>query len=161
MTQHIACRSWGSFPLKQLVEEVAQSLTSSFSEHAIDAFIDVPADLMIYADRKLLRRALQNLMLNAVDAMPNGGLLVATSAATPDAVELEIADTGPTLSDEARRNIFYSSAGGERGEAWQALEIVRRIAELHNGSISVANCPEGGAAFTLRLPRSIALEAAA
>jgi signal transduction histidine kinase len=161
MTQYLNSRSWGTFPLQQLVDEVAQSLVSSFSDHAIDTFIDIPADQMISADRKLLLRAVQNLMLNAIEAMPHGGLLVATSAATADAVELEIADTGPTLSDEARRNIFYSSAGGVRGEAWFALEIVRRIAELHNGNILVANCPEGGAAFTLRIPRSVALEAAA
>jgi signal transduction histidine kinase len=161
MSQHYQCRSWGTFSLRQLVEEVTQSWESRFSCLAIEASIDIPAELMISADRKLLRRAVQHLMLNAVEAMPHGGSLVATSAVTHDAVELEIADTGPTLSDEARRNIFYSSAGGGRGEAWYALEIVRRIAQLHNGSVTVANCPEGGAAFTLRIPRPIALEAAA
>jgi signal transduction histidine kinase len=161
MTQYLNCRSWGTFPLQQLVEEVAQSLASSFSDRAIDTFIDIPANQMISADRTLLRRAVQNLMLNAIDAMPNGGSLVATSATTSSSVELEIADTGPTLSDEARHNIFYSAAGGNRGEAWYALEIVRRIAELHNGNILVANCPEGGVAFTLQIPRPVALEAAA
>jgi signal transduction histidine kinase len=41
------------------------------------------------------------------------------------------------------------------------LAIVRRIAELHGGSLSVANCPDGGVALTLRIPRPVALEAAA
>ena len=93
--------------------------------------------------------------------MPSGGSLLATSVAGPDAVELEIADTGPTLSDEARRDLFEPSGVAERGaSAWQ-LAAVRHIAELHGGGVTAANCPDGGVAFTLRIPRRAALEAAA
>ena len=71
--------------------------------------LDVPANLMATGNRGLIRRAVEHLMLGAIAAMPKGGSLWATSAAGPDAVELEIADTGPTLSDEARRHAFDSA----------------------------------------------------
>jgi signal transduction histidine kinase len=145
MTQYLDDRSWGNFSLKPLVEEVVQSLASSISDHSIAAVIDIPAELRITADRKLLLRAVHHLMLNAIEAMPMGGSLVATSAVTAGAVELEIADAGPAATDEARHSV----------------EMVRRIMELLDGSVSAVNCPEGGAAYTLRLSKTVALEAAA
>lgn len=154
-------RSWKKFPLQELVDSVCGPLKSRLSEHAIQTFLDVPSDQMITADPELLRRAVRNLVLNAVDAMPDGGSLFITSAAGPNATELEVADTGATLSDEQRREAFELVPSSQRGGAGWGLAVVLRIAELHGGTVTVANCPEGGAAFTLRIPRVAAMEAAA
>jgi signal transduction histidine kinase len=154
-------RSWSDFPLRELVDEVAQSLASRCKEQAIEMVLDIPANLMATANRGLIRRAVEHLMLGAIAAMPNGGSLWATSAAGPDAVELEIADTGPTLSDEARRRVFDSSGATERGASGWELAMVYHIAKIHGGSVTAANCPDGGVAMTLRIPRRAALEAAA
>lgn len=116
---------------------------------------------MIVADRELLRRAVQNLVLGAIAAMPDGGSLVVTSASGPNAVELEIADTGESLFDEELHRAFNPSVANHRGMTGWALAIVKQIAEAHGGDATVANCPEGGVAFTLRIPQPIALEAAA
>jgi signal transduction histidine kinase len=150
-----------TFPLRPLLEEVVQSLGFRLAAQTIETTIDVPLRQMITADREMLRRAVRNLLLNAAAAMPQGGSLLATSAATADAVELEIADSGPALSDEGRRHAFDLTGIAERGATGCTLAIVRRIAELHGGNLSVANCPDGGVALTLRIPRPIALEAAA
>ena len=154
-------RSWGTFPLRELVEEVCRPLEPRLSAQAVKMVIDIPLNQMISADRELLRRAVRNLVLNAVDAMPDGGALVATSAVGPDAIELEIADTGPALSEEERQQAFELLPSAQRGGTGWGLAVVHRIAELHGGSVTTANCPEGGAAFTLRIPRLAALEAAA
>ena len=154
-------RRWRTFPLRELVEEAAQSLDSRCKDQAIQTTIDVPSDLDITADRALIRRAVEHLMLGGIAAMPSGGSLLVTSAAGPEAVELEIADTGPTLSDEARRHAFEPSGTTERGASGWELAMVRHFAELHGGSVTAANCPDGGVAFTLRIPRRAALEAAA
>ncbi|MEN6404903.1 MAG: ATP-binding protein [Thermoguttaceae bacterium] len=154
-------RSWKEFSLRELVEEIYRPLESQLSEQAIQTFLDVPANQMITADRELLRRAVRNLVLNAVDAMPEGGSLFVTSAVGPNAIELEVADTGATLSDEQRREAFELVPTSQRGGAGWGLAVVLRIAELHGGDVTVANCPEGGAAFTLRIPRTAAMEAAA
>lgn len=161
MPLHPTSRFWGTFPLRELVEEVCQPLASHLATQAIQAVIDIPANQTITADRELLRQAVQKLMFNAIDAMPEGGLLVATSAAGPNMIELEIADTGSALSDEERHQAFELLPTAQRGGTGWGLAIVHRIAELHGGSVTAANCPEGGVAFTLRIPRPAALEAAA
>lgn len=116
---------------------------------------------MIVADRELLRSAVQNLVLGAIAAMPDGGSLVATSASGPNTVELEIADTGESLFDEELHHASDPSGADHRGTTGRALAAVRKIAEAHGGNVTVANCPEGGVAFTLRIPQPVALEAAA
>ena len=66
-----------------------------------------PPSLWLTADRDMLRRAVLNMVLNAMDAMPEGGTLTITACATPRGVELEIADTGPGLPRRSCRG--YSS----------------------------------------------------
>lgn len=156
---HIRCPR--AFPLRQLVEDCCRQLASRLETQAIHTVIDVPAGQMIVGDRELLGRAARNLVLAAIDAMPHGGTLVATSAAGRDAVELEIADTGESLSEGELHHVFNPSGEVQRGTSGWVLAAVRRIAEAHNGSVAVANCPEGGVAFTLRIPNPAALEAAA
>lgn len=145
----------------ELVEQVCRPLSGCLSSQAIQMVIDIPEGHTITADHGLLCRAVRNLVLNAVDAMPQGGSLVITSAAGSDAIELEIADTGPALSDEELQEAFELVPSAQRSGTGSGLAVVHRIAELHGGRITVVNCPEGGAAFTLRIPRTAALEAAA
>lgn len=161
MSFHTIARTWGMFPLRELVEEVFQSLGPRLREQTIQTVIDVPADHLAAGDGELLRRAARNLMLNAIDAMPEGGCLTVTSAAGANLLELEIADTGPALSEEERYQAFELLPTAQRGGTGWGLAVVRRIAELHGGSVTAANCPDGGVAFTLRIPRTAALEAAA
>ena len=116
---------------------------------------------MLVSDRRLIRRAVEDLMLQAVAAMPGGGELVLTSAAGPGAVELEIADSGPPLSDDARRHVCDLLPFASRGRETGGLAIAGQIAESHGGRLTAANCPEGGVAFTLQIPQPARLEAAA
>ncbi len=162
MPQPFNRRTWSVFPLRSLVEEVSQSLADLCRERAIETAIDIPANLKIAADRELYRGAVERLWRGAIAAMPHGGQLTATSAAGRDGVELEIADTGPALPDDARRHPWDPSALARRpgASAWD-LTAVRHVAELHGGTVSAANCPDGGVAFTLRIPAPVALEAAA
>jgi signal transduction histidine kinase len=161
MSYHSTVRHWGTFSLRESVEEILSSLEPRLQDQAIQTTIDIPSDQTVTADRELFGRAVRNLVLNAVDAMPRGGSIVATSSDGPHGVELEIADTGPTLSEEEREQAFELVPSAQRGGSGWGLAVVRRIAELHGGIVSAANCPEGGAAFTLRMPHKPALEAAA
>jgi len=161
MSLHSPSSYWETFSLRELVAEVCRSLESHFSTHTIQTVIDIPQHETITADHELLRRAVRNLVLNAVDAMPCGGSLTATSAVEAEAIELEIADTGAALTDEQRQQAFELLPSAQRGGTSWGLAVVHRIAELHGGRISAANCPDGGVAFTLRIPRAVACEAAA
>jgi signal transduction histidine kinase len=161
MSLHPTIRCWQSFRLLDLVEEICRPLQSRLSEQGVDLLLDIPSEQRVTGDRELLRRAVENLILNALDAMPEGGSLVATSAAGASAIELEIADTGAALTDEERQEVFELLPDVQRSGTGWGLAVVRRIAELHGGGVTAVNCPEGGVAFTLQIPRPMVLEAAA
>jgi signal transduction histidine kinase len=151
---------WIRVPLHQLIDDVRSSLAPQLAAQGIKVENNIPGDLETLADREMLRRAVLNIALNAIDAMPDGGQLVFTAFVSLDAVELEIADTGPGLSDEVCRRAFEPFFTTKSTGTGLGLAIVDRVAEVHGGEVLATNCPEGGAAFTIRIPRK-SLEAAA
>jgi signal transduction histidine kinase len=147
--------------LRNLVQEMFDSLAPQLAAQGVRTTIDVAPQLIIQADRETLRRAILNLVLNALDAMPGGGGLTVTAVVAGDAVELEIADEGPGLTEEARRRAFEPFFTTKSSGIGLGLAIVYRLIEAHGGEVSVRNCPEGGAAFTIRLPHRTTQENAA
>jgi signal transduction histidine kinase len=146
--------------LRDLVDGVLAAVAPQLHAQAIEVTVDVPPGTLLLADHDMLRRAVLNLVLNALDAMPEGGELVITSWQGSQGLELEVADSGPGLSEEARRRAFEPFFSTKPGGTGLGLAVVYRTAEAHGGDVHVLNCPEGGAAFTLRIPRR-AREAAA
>lgn len=140
--------------VRDVVEDVCQSLAPQMDAQEIGPEIDVPADAAVLADRDMLRRAVLNLTLNALDAMPDGGRLVITGVDCPDGFELEVADSGEGLSDEVRRRAFEPFFTTKNSGTGLGLAIVEHILELHQGRVLAQNCPDGGAAFTLQFPGS-------
>jgi signal transduction histidine kinase len=148
--------------LVSLVRQVLSDLAPQLSAQEIKAAVDVAPHLRCAADREMLRRALLNLTLNAVDAMPDGGRLTVSAHETPWGIEIEVADTGAGLVDEARRRAFEPFFSTKSHGTGLGLAIVARIAEVHGGGCLAQNCPDGGAAFTIRLPKTLrVMEAAA
>jgi signal transduction histidine kinase len=144
------------FDLSVLLNEVCQSLAPQLEAQGISTDIDCPAGFSICADRDLLRRAALNLVLNALDAMPEGGQLVITVCRSSRGIEIEIADSGPGIDESLFDRIcepFFTTKPSGTG---LGLAIVDRIASAHGGQLRIANCPEGGASFTLSIP-SLAL----
>jgi signal transduction histidine kinase len=135
-----------------LVTEVRDSLAPQLAAQSINVEVDVPLGTRAWADRSMVRRAVLNMLLNALDAMPRGGQIVITCCKCPGAVELEVADSGPGLSDEARRRAFEPFYTTKSNGTGLGLAIVDHVAQAHGGEVTAINCPEGGAAFTLRLP---------
>jgi signal transduction histidine kinase len=143
---------WQTVELRRLVEETLSSLAPQLNSQGIETVVDVPPRQFVTADRDMLRRAILNLSLNALDAMRDGGRLFVTTYSGPEGLELEIADTGPGLSEQAQRRAFEPFFTTKSNGTGLGLAIVDRIAEVHGGAVSAANCPEGGAAFTIRIP---------
>jgi signal transduction histidine kinase len=150
-----------TFPLRKLVEDVYAALAPQLAAQHIQLETDVPKEQFLTADQHMLRRAMLNLVINALDAMPEGGTLTVTSYCGPQGVDLEVADSGPGLSDEALHRAFEPFFTTKRTGTGLGLAIVSRIAEVHGGEALAVNCPEGGAAFTLRIPHVAVQEAAA
>jgi two-component system sensor histidine kinase HydH len=151
---------WQTFLVGDLVNEVCESLEPQLDAQMIHVDVDVPPNTPLTADREMFRRAILNLVLNAIDAMPNGGELVITSYDGPRGFELEVADSGPGLSEEQKRKAFEPFYSTKQNGTGLGLAIVYHVAEAHGGTVTAMNCPEGGAAFTIRIPRR-AMRAAA
>lgn len=152
---------WRTFIVQDLVGEILDSLAPQLDAQGIATDMDVPPHTVVTADREMLRRAILNLVLNAVDAMPQGGDLVITSYEGRGGLELEIADSGPGLPESLGPRLFDPFVTTKASGTGLGLSIVHRIVEAHGGRVTASNCPEGGAAFTIELPPRRALGAAA
>ncbi|RJP23356.1 MAG: sensor histidine kinase [Deltaproteobacteria bacterium] len=109
-------------------------------------------------DEDQIRQALDNLVTNAIDAMPDGGTLtVATRTACENGtryVVIDVSDTGPGISADLVNRIFepfYSTKEVGHGTGL-GLSICKKIMEEHHGEIRVSAAPEGGTTFSLLIP---------
>jgi signal transduction histidine kinase len=109
----------------------------------------VPA---VRADRDQLRQVLLNLVTNAYDAMPDGGLVVLEVAPDPDGVRITVADTGSGIDDEALNRLFEPFFTTKAKGIGLGLSVAHRIVEAHGGSLAVKAQPGTGASFSLTLP---------
>ena len=104
------------------------------------------------ADPILLRRALENLILNSLDAMPAGGTLTVRTAQRNGAVRLEVTDTGEGLTPEECARLFTPYYTTKRLGTGLGLAIVQSVVSDHGGRIEVESAPGAGATFRIELP---------
>jgi len=104
------------------------------------------------ADSALLERAIENLVLNAMDAMPGGGVLMLRTSPWGDGVALEVADTGMGMSPEDRERIFTPGYTIKPHGAEMGLAVVQSIVADHGGRISIESEPGVGTSFHVHLP---------
>jgi len=104
------------------------------------------------ADPTLLRRALENLILNALDAMPAGGTLTVRTAQRSGAVRLEVTDTGEGLTPEECARLFTPYYTTKRHGTGLGLAIVQSVVSDHSGRIEVESAPGAGTTFRIELP---------
>ncbi len=103
-------------------------------------------------DQRLIKQAVLNLMLNAVQAMPNGGELILTcSGGNPQAM-IDVIDTGPGISPAEQEKIFQAYYSTRKGGAGLGLAMTRRIVQEHGGQMGVRSEVGKGSDFFIRLP---------
>jgi nitrogen fixation/metabolism regulation signal transduction histidine kinase len=107
----------------------------------------------ISADPDLLHRALQNLVLNAIDAMPQGGELAIRTTPLGDRIELSVSDTGSGLTQEECGRLFTPYYTTKQHGTGLGLAIVQSVVSDHGGKISVESTKEKGTTFRIELPR--------
>src|SRR5204862_611007 len=103
-------------------------------------------------DPAQLHRALQNLALNALDAMPTGGVLTIRTAHVGGTVRLEVSDTGSGLTTEECERLFTPYYTTKQHGTGLGLAIVQSVISDHGGKISVQSVPGHGATFRIELP---------
>jgi signal transduction histidine kinase len=107
----------------------------------------------IDADADLLHRAFQNLVLNAMDAMPSGGTLTMRTSEHEGHVRIEFADTGKGLTAEECSRLFTPYYTTKVQGTGLGLAIIQSVVSDHHGTISVSSEEGRGTAFRIELPQ--------
>jgi signal transduction histidine kinase len=145
--------------LNQLVQGVVRLFQTQFrtaESTSIHCQLDLdPALPAIAADPQLLHRALSNLVLNAMDAMPTGGTLTLRTRATVSGVMVEVSDTGSGLSPEECERVFTPYYTSKQHGTGLGLAIVQSVVSDHHGKISVRSAADHGATFLIELPSNL------
>lgn len=106
------------------------------------------------ADPMQLQQVFVNLLINAVDSMPDGGSLTVETSYEParKLIQISLSDTGKGIREEYRDKIFEPFFTTKADRTGLGLAISRRLIEQNDGDISVDNNPNGGAVFKISLP---------
>lgn len=152
--------------ISRLINEIVLSLSDHFTNSRITVELDVQS-LEVHANGPLIQAALKGLMQNALQSMQRGGELSVTLIDCPHQWELEVADTSTNrlveasiLKDQPSPEIHpseqpetISMARDAAGLNCEALGDVYAAAEAHGGHVQTWNCPSGGTANVLIIPK--------
>jgi two-component system, NtrC family, sensor histidine kinase HydH len=145
--------------LGPLVEETLDLVSGQAGRKDVRLSCDLPGrPVWIEADPGQLRQVVLNLLLNALDAAPEGGeVRVRIEGGSPSAggdwLALRVEDDGPGLPTGEAPDLFAPFVSTKETGVGLGLPICKRIVEDHGGAVGAANRPGGGAVFTVRLPR--------
>ncbi|HKC70348.1 MAG TPA: ATP-binding protein, partial [Terriglobales bacterium] len=138
------------------VLQVHQAQLNSEGCPAIMAELKLDDELgKVAADPDLLHRALANLVLNAIDAMPQGGTLTLRTRAGADSFFIEVSDTGTGLSKEECDRLFTPYYTTKEHGTGLGLAIAQSVVSDHHGRIAVKSAPGQGTTFVIELPRGL------
>ncbi|MGB3390676.1 MAG: ATP-binding protein, partial [Pseudaminobacter sp.] len=142
--------------LRLLIEEAgALALVGSREQGVRPVFEFVSEEQNVMVDKVQIQQVLINLMRNGMEAMRESDgrdLIVRTARDGPGHVMIEVADTGPGISDEIAARLFQPFVTSKANGMGIGLSISKRIIEAHGGQISVTRNTKGGATFRFSLP---------
>jgi two-component system sensor histidine kinase CreC len=145
--------------LAELLQDVVATAQDAAAPRQVQVVLDVRAQALVEGDPFLLRRAVSNLLDNAIDFSPGSGTVRVALDCTARVARIRVSDQGPGIPDYAQEKVFekfYSLARphNRKKSTGLGLSFVREIASLHHGRIELANGAEAGAVATLSLPLS-------
>lgn len=142
-------------PMRAIIDRVAAIAAPELNRKSVRIEIeDKSGGARILGDPDQLHQACLNLVLNAIDAMPEGGTIHAIVEARAECVSLTIRDEGDGIPDDIREHIFNPFFTTKAKGTGLGLAKVQTVAEGHGGTASCASAPGQGAAFTLTIPRA-------
>ncbi|WP_060687560.1 sensor histidine kinase [Ardenticatena maritima] len=147
-------------PLRDLIAAHVQRMEPLAREKQITITYDAPAECRVMVDRDRFAQVLTNVLDNAITFTPAGGRITIQGMCDDEHVFLRVQDTGPGIPPHLLPRIFERffkidrARTRGRGGSGIGLALARHIVEAHGGRIEAANAPEGGALFTITLPRA-------
>jgi signal transduction histidine kinase len=134
--------------VRELIEEVIETTPNP---QGISVTVDAHS-VTVQADPSYLTRILTNLVMNAYQAMPQGGWLYIAASTVEGTDVITLQDSGEGFTPDVAHQVFDPFVTTREGGTGLGLAIVQRLVDAHHGSISTENATTGGALVTVRLP---------
>ncbi len=150
----------GPVDVSRVVHDVAAEFLIPADARGLRLLASARSDLWVVGDRDMLRRALANLVANAVRLAPNGSSIRVAADRDGSWVWMAVEDEGPGIPPDQRELVFRRFWRGDDAKARQegrsglGLTIVRQIAEANRGTVRLVPSPTGGSTFVVWLPAS-------
>jgi len=142
-----------AFLLQDLLHELARLVADESQQSKVQIRVVAPLTLPpLKADREYLRQTLLNLILNGLQAMPEGGTLTLEASTSKGNFVISVMDAGTGITAENQLRIFEPYFTTKATGTGLGLAITRRIIEAHGGTITAANVSGGGCRFEISLP---------
>ena len=146
--------AWKEINLRHAVHSILEFEEHTLIKNNIEIELNCKEEIVIYAVLESLEMILINLIINAMDAMENGGRITIDCSQDEDAVTVIVTDTGKGIPEEIRANIFnpfFSTKENHNGGGLGLYIVYNEISKL-NGSVSVESEVGKGTSFTIKLP---------
>ena len=145
-------------PLAPVLQAVLALMEANLAHHKIQLVLDLlPETPEIQFDSDKLKQAFMNVVLNAIEAMPQGGVLKVATIMDKDRVGIKVADTGVGIPEEDLSQLFEPFFTKKTRGTGLGLANVKRILEEHGGSVEIESTISEGTAVSLWLPVGAAL----
>ena len=139
--------------LNQIINNLLELLHSQITTNQIEVRLSLDAqDASVLIDGSSMRGALMNLVINAIEAMPDGGTLSITSKRTPETLQLEITDTGRGIPEAEVKNIFEPFYTTKQKGLGLGMPYAKKIIEQHGGALSLNSKLGEGTTISVALP---------
>jgi len=139
--------------VRDLCRRVIQLLSYAAMKARVEIRFEADGDLPpVFGVPDRLQQAVLNLVLNAIQAMPQGGRVALQTSSSNGLLRVSVTDTGPGLPQDLAEKLFDTRVTTKPGGSGLGLPLVRMIAEAHGGSVWYRSDPGKGATFTLVLP---------
>jgi len=145
-------------PVTGVVKDSIATYSELCTEHAIEVIVELNTDFPVLMDKMHARQAIDNLLSNAIDSMPNGGILAISATVETensiDYVTVHVSDTGTGIPEDKLSLIFepFHTTKVIGHGTGLGLSITRKIIEEHGGFIKAANNRKSGITFSLYFP---------
>ena len=139
--------------VRKLVDDVTQLASPDAARQGVSIERQFPAEpLLARADSDLLKQALLNVVLNGVQAMPQGGTLSIRASKEDDEIMVEVRDQGSGIPAEIRDKIYDLYFTTKKTGTGIGLAMTYKVMQLHHGSVDFESADGRGTSFRLRLP---------
>jgi len=144
----------GLFHPNQVVNDVLELTRQQALRQRVNVQLALTDDIEIPGQGEQIKQAVLNLVLNALQVMPDGGVLAVSSNTLQEKYQIVIEDSGPGVAQEERDRIFNPFVTTREGGTGLGLAIAQRIIQGHGGHIKLSSSPGEGATFIISLPMS-------